>query len=197
MEMMSDRMLKITDLDKPYSVNIVDREEWAESEPDYMKKGLTWYTDGSKRSTGTGAGIFGVRPKVRFSISLGKLATVFQAEIIALSECARTCVSRGFKGHTIHISSDSKAALMALAGHDFTSKAVWECHTAMKQLAKTNSVKLLWVPSHRGVAGNERADRWANKGAVNPLIGPEPAPGVAYGFVRNAVRQWVLRAGAL
>ena len=147
LEMIPDRMARITDLEKPYNVDIVDRTVWEKGEPEYMKRGITWYTDGSKKSTG--AGIYGVRPKVHFCISLGTLATVFQAEIVALAECARRCVERGLKGHTIYINSDSKAALMALDSYDFTSKAVWNCHQAMKTLGQNNKITLSWVPGHK------------------------------------------------
>lgn len=190
---MSDRMKKVVDLEKPYRVHIVDRNEWSQGEPEYMKKSLTWYTDGSKRSSGTGAGVYGVRPRVRFSISLGKLATVFQAEVTAIAECARANIRRGVNGQSIYICSDSMAALAALTGHNFTSKAVWDCHTAVKRLAKTNRVSLLWVPGHSDIAGNEGADRWANIGAKNPLIGPEPTCGVSYSLARGSVQRWVAK----
>ncbi|KAG8252288.1 Y+L amino acid transporter 2 [Homalodisca vitripennis] len=41
---------------KPFQVNIVEREEWSNGEPVYMKKALTWYMDVSKTLKGTGAG---------------------------------------------------------------------------------------------------------------------------------------------
>jgi len=51
-------------------------------------KGLAWYTDGSKMREGTGAGVFGQSVGRRLSFSLGKYATVFQAEIYAILACA-------------------------------------------------------------------------------------------------------------
>jgi hypothetical protein len=46
-------------------------------------KGLVWYTDGSRTAEGSGAGVYGQSANRRFSISLGKHATVFQAEVYA------------------------------------------------------------------------------------------------------------------
>lgn len=184
-------MTKTIDLDIPYSVKLLDRSEWSHGEPSYMKEGVTWYTDGSKMAAGTGAGIYRARPRVSMSRSLGKYATVFQAEIAALTECAWMNVEEGHKGKTIYMNSDSRAALMALASHSYTSRVVWDCHNALKLLAKTNKVAVLWVPGHTGVRGNEEADRCAREGAETVLVGPEPACGIAYSMARASVSRWV------
>lgn len=39
-----------------------------------------WYIDGSKTEEGVGAGGYGAKPKYSSSVSLGILATVFQAK---------------------------------------------------------------------------------------------------------------------
>jgi len=44
-------------------------------------QGLVWFTDGSKMKEGTGAGVYGQSVGRRLSFSLGKYATVIQAEI--------------------------------------------------------------------------------------------------------------------
>jgi len=48
-------------------------------------KGLIWFTDGSKMRVGTRAGIYGQSVRTRLSFSLGRHATVFQAQIFAIS----------------------------------------------------------------------------------------------------------------
>lgn len=61
---------------------------------------------------------------------------------------------------------------MALTGHDFTSKEVWDCREAITKLPITNHlqyitinilfinrVSFLWVAGHIGVASNEEVDR--------------------------------------
>jgi hypothetical protein len=45
---------------------------------------LVWYTDGPRTAEGTGAGVYGQSVNRRLSISLGKHATVFQAEVYAI-----------------------------------------------------------------------------------------------------------------
>ena len=47
-----------------------------------------WYTDSSK-SGGTGTKIYGSEDGQRFSILLGRLATVFQVNVIAILACSQ------------------------------------------------------------------------------------------------------------
>uniref|UniRef100_T1I7X9 RNase H type-1 domain-containing protein n=1 Tax=Rhodnius prolixus TaxID=13249 RepID=T1I7X9_RHOPR len=72
--------------DKPFKVCIGDREAWRRGPP--VVGDSLWYTDGSKMEEGVGAGVYGAKPKCSFSVSLGKLATVFQAEVAAIRFCA-------------------------------------------------------------------------------------------------------------
>jgi hypothetical protein len=50
--------------------------------------GIIWYTDGSKINKGTGAGVYCVGTRRKFSFSLGQYTTVFQAEVYAIKACA-------------------------------------------------------------------------------------------------------------
>ena len=53
-------------------------------------------------------------------IPLGKLATVFQSEVIALNRCAETILRQGIIVTTIAICSDSAAAIKALSKTEVT-----------------------------------------------------------------------------
>nr|CAH7767239.1 unnamed protein product [Callosobruchus chinensis] len=50
-----DRMSRVVDTEIPYIVHLSDRSDWALGEPQQMSNGITWYTDGSKTSSDTGA----------------------------------------------------------------------------------------------------------------------------------------------
>ncbi|CAH2218216.1 jg4479 [Pararge aegeria aegeria] len=54
---------------------------------------------------------------------------------------------------------------------------VENCRQFLNTLAFTNRVILRWVPGHKGIIGNEKADELAKTGALQKQIGPEPVCG--------------------
>lgn len=70
------------------------------------------------------------------------------------------------------MNSDSRAALMALPSHSYTSKVVWDCCEALKTLAVNNIVTLMWAPGH--IKGDVEDDRCTRKGAEEALIRLKP-----------------------
>jgi len=65
----------------------------------------------------------------------------------------------------------------ALAASETTSQLVLETMKALTELFIHNCVRLLWVPGHSDIVGNEEADKLANEAAAAEYIGPEPALG--------------------
>jgi len=61
-----------------------DRSDWLEGWPNCLgEDALLSFTDGSKTSSGTGAGVFTPDPMAEEWFRLGKFASVFQAETFA------------------------------------------------------------------------------------------------------------------
>jgi len=87
-------------------------------------RGLVWYTDGSRTAEGTGAGVYGQSADRSLSISLGKHATVFQAEVYAILACAHETETKDRPEKYISICSDSRVALKALQAAETTSPLV-------------------------------------------------------------------------
>jgi len=79
-----------------YRVTMLTREEWTRGTgtPNVVK-GLVWFTDGSRMKEGTRAAVYGQSVGRRLSISLGRYATVFQAEIYAILACAHEIQFQG------------------------------------------------------------------------------------------------------
>jgi len=129
-----------------------------------------------------------LRPNRSFSFPLGKFATVFQTEIYAILQCAYENIRRAYKSRRILIFSDSQAALKAFSGPKVTSGMVAECLDALSALASLNKVTLVRELGHRGISGNEEADKLARQVSAMLLLGPEPALGIPNCLVREAIK---------
>lgn len=173
---------------RSFGVTVPDRTDWDTGGPSLEPTSLVWFTDGSKMDSGVGIGVFG--PNHKISKSLGTHPSVFLAEIHAIETCASTILTKGLKGASIHILSDSQAALKALASNCMDSKSVKSCYKLLQSLSCNNKVRLWWIPGHKGITGNEIADELARAGSSTTLIGPEPFCGIPWASAAYAISKW-------
>ncbi|XP_046145898.1 uncharacterized protein LOC123989236 [Osmia bicornis bicornis] len=153
---------------REYDLIIPEKEKWLEDPNGILTPGgLVWFTDGSKTGAGTGAGVAGESPRVEMTHKLGHHVTVFQAEVFAIWACAKYNLDRAHSGKHIYICSDSLAALRALHKVEVRSKLARDCALTLRQLSLNNRVKLIWVPGHAGIPGNERANELARQGPIS------------------------------
>jgi len=108
-------------------------------------------------------------------ISLGKYATVFQAEIYAMLACTYG-IQINARSEKCVSCSDSQGALDAPQTDKTTSPLMQLCQKAMN-ISTHYSVGLFWVPGHSGGRGNETAEQFAKEGTLLQCAGPEPAMG--------------------
>lgn len=183
-----DTISKQINSGRRYEIIIRDRDTWddglSKTDPVYH-----WYSDGSKSEIGVGSGIFNPSSGAERCFKLSDNATVMQAELYGIQECARQCINENITHKQIIILSDSQAAIQALAKATFDSTSVRNCVKSLQAVSVLNKVQIRWVPGHSGISGNEAADRLANLGAAKQnvdLIAPEtPAT------FDNAIAQWL------
>ena len=189
LEMWADHTTPVYYYSKVFSVGI-DWDYWKNKDPVFPEDALIWFTDGSRANSGTGSGIFGLRPNRSFGFPLGQFATVFQTEIYAILQCTCKNIRRSNKNKQILIFSDGQAALTALSGPQVTSGLVAKCLDALLALPSLNEVTLAWVPGHRGISDNEETDKVARQASATPLLGLEPALRIPNCSVIGAIKNW-------
>ncbi|GBL92256.1 Putative protein in type-1 retrotransposable element R1DM [Araneus ventricosus] len=122
------------------------------------------YTDGSKTEKGVGAAYCRIAQNQiieNWFVKLPSQATVFQAELLALSkavELAKTMVNQT----PIKILTDNRAAIQA------SSNPKSKNHMARQiflSLLSSPNIKLNWIKAHAGYFGNESADLQAKSAA--------------------------------
>ena len=180
---------------RKFSLKIGERCKIPSEIDEFDANVIQCYTDGSHIDRKTGAGIFFKHHQIlemeNQAIFLGKFATVYQAEVFAITQAADAMNKAGITNQTIFILSDSQAALQALACPKVKQVLIGNCINNLNTLSQNNQVTLMWVPGHSDIEGNEEADTLAKTGAHKEWELPEPAIPVSYRRCRLAVRWWI------
>ena len=182
-----------------YNITIPTREEW-ENDPSgglSASDCINCYTDGSKFDNGSGAAgiIFWNAVNMGSSTKLyeprGVHASIFQAEIVAITKVAESLIKNNTRNKVINIYSDSQAGLLALKRVNITSLVVKECLQVIDALRKKgNHMNIKWIPGHKGFIGNESADEIAKKAAETIPIGPEPILPIPHNKLTSIFQSW-------
>ena len=75
---------------------------------------------------------------------MGSLSTVFSAKVMAIVRCTELLLTENLM-RRIHICSDSRAAVVALAKTTTESSLIWECMQVLGKLSEFNKVTLVWI----------------------------------------------------
>ena len=147
---------------------IVDGESFVNMAERQNRLDCNVFTDGSKKDDKIGAGYHiqlqnGLILNDYFRLS--DHATVFQAEIFAITEAANALCKLEDPGK-IKIFVDSQSALQALQSDSITSRMVLDACLALNNIHSTHNrtTTLVWTKAHVGTEGNERADELAKLG---------------------------------
>ena len=106
----------------------------------------------------------GINIKRQESIYLGTKATVFQAEITAITEACRNLLKSEITAHDINIHVDSQSAIRAVSNYEIKNRNVLECKHMLNSISQRKRVTLIkWIPGHKGHMGNKVADQLSKK----------------------------------
>ncbi|XP_071642940.1 uncharacterized protein [Temnothorax longispinosus] len=127
------------------------------------KDAISFYTDGSKDDSGfVGAGVFSPELAIQIMHKLPTQTSIFTAEAWAILQALITAGQRNPK--KIVIFSDSKSVLENICSNDARQQNYiipWIKEKIYQFSNKGIDLQLAWIPSHRGIAGNEVADKTA------------------------------------
>ena len=156
-----------------------------------LQLGLVWFTDGSRTAEGTGVEVYGQSVDRRLSTSLGKHATLFQAELYAKLAYVHEIETQDRPEKYVSICYDSQAALKARQAAKTTPPLVRQCQQMLNNICTLHNVGLYRVPGHAGARGNEIADKLARDGSVQQFVGSEPFLGVSRQNIRGKIKCWM------
>lgn len=135
--------------------------------------GHVWYTDGSKKISGLGSGIYYPEKELEISNYLDFDGSSFEAEVDAIAACAQKAYYASIENRNVYnlktvvnILTDSYSAITHISDlKPITSERVLNCKKILKKLSENVKVRIIWVPGHFGIKGNQIADSLAKKGA--------------------------------
>ena len=98
--------------------------------------------------------------------SLPNFCTVFQAEVVAITQAYIKMTELNATDKNIYIFTDSLSAIKALNQLRISSFTILDCLSRINEVAANNSVSLNWVPGHSNIPGNEVADGRSREGTT-------------------------------
>ena len=193
LQMPTNRTKKTKIFERNFECQIMDKKNAIRSENVLNQNTVKVYTDGLKLDGRVGADFYAEypnnSPKQAF-FHLGIYSTVFQAEVLAISEVAKNLLLEKMHNQCIVVLVESQAAIKALIKCTVTSITVFNCIRNLNQLGKQNRVSIAWNPGHAGLHGNEVADNVAKSESKSKIHGFEPFIAVPYASCVSTFKDW-------
>nr|CAI5837366.1 unnamed protein product [Callosobruchus analis] len=166
--------------------------EIKEVAPDYK----LLFTDASVEPANhtCGIGIYGEDLDISVSRKLTNYTAISSAETLAIREAVKLSKN---KAHKVAIISDSLSALQAITKQGVDKEQDYITLSTREEIVKASQkgdVKLIWVPSHTRITGNEHADKLALAGRKQNLVHQSNlVPGRSFlGLIKDKLwNQWI------
>ena len=183
LQMPADQTKKLKVVEKNFECQIMDKKNAFRSESFLNHNTAKVYIDGSKLDRRICAGFYAEcpnnSPKQAF-FHLEIYSTVFQADVLAISEGAKNLLWENMHNQSIIVLVDSHAAIKAHMKCTVASTTAFNCIGNLNQLGKQNHVSIAWISGHAGLHDNEVADYVAKSGSKSKIRGLEPFITVSY-----------------
>lgn len=137
------------------------------------------FTDGSKSDLTITYSII-MSDKILKNSTLPKYTTIFSAEIIAIHNALLAIKTSKKK---IAICTDSLSSLEAISNPH--NNEYYPNQIRQIIIERQPNIKLIWVPGHSGIHGNELADRTAKAALTAPLI---TTPNLSSGDIQKYIK---------
>ncbi|CAG5090880.1 Similar to gag-pol: Gag-Pol polyprotein (Human immunodeficiency virus type 1 group O (isolate ANT70)) [Cotesia congregata] len=147
-----------------------------------------YYADGSKMDSETGFAVISENSTIAHK--LPDSYSIFSCELYAIMRALQEGTQTN---ENIVIYSDSKSSIQAIGDLHSTNPLVQQIHQTLHQ-SKETKVAIVWVPSHQGIEGNEKADEEAKNAARADQLNPNiPATWEdTKKYIKSAVRKhWI------
>ena len=164
------------------------------------------YTDASQirrkkaeTETGPGTAVIFTHGPVRYSkaTSVSGKITITEAELQAISDAIAICSEKALKKSEIWVYTDSQMTLQRLnAKSNANAKLIDDIRQNLTNLRRNQcQIRIQWIPSRKGIIGNEKADQLAKIAAQElPVTGNTKATTISFvkkQICKEAEVQWL------
>jgi len=155
---------------------VMEERKEAKEEAEKSRTGLTIFTDGSRVDSG-GAGYAVVWQEggkwAGVKTHMGFNQEAFDAECAALARALEVTAKRRLVPERVTVFTDAQAAIARIRsdepgpGQQYALKAR-ESIAQLRRARPGIQIEIWWCPAHKGIAGNEEADKEARLAAEEP-----------------------------